>query len=1078
MQYRQKLKDFLFSSTSTSRGKPDRACLSLFRRIVTASSRWAVFVVGGLLVSAAIALGPVQNAAAVTPLADMSPRERAQAFASYKGLRQCLAGGITIDPGTPGASLGAAYKGSFSNPILIPPIFIPNAHMSAEDAVNFDWFHGSRGVIPGVGTIMSNHVIVGVIIDAGLLPSGDRDGVMNCGDGEGRAWIGNLVRLWGYSSGPELLCALGFERAVNQENCAQIVPGAQNDFGAPGGLLALVTATAPAPGNLDRLWTGTLGASSTGVESIGAGEYRLLLDSFKAACRPTAPAVAGSGEYTILEVNPATNRLEPVNYVPSDQNAGPGHSVRIYGGIATSVTATCGQLAEWLGDTTNRAVRAYAEWMRDNLPEEDLGRQSCEQDGTCPPGSYTPTCGSEVTGVGWILCPVLGGLTGLNDGMWSLVRGLLTVDPLDDDGGLYTAWGTLRNIANVAFVIVFLIVVFSQLTGAAISNYGIKKMLPRLIIGVLLVNVSYFVVALAVDLANILGTSLYDLLTGLAPEYDPSVHGWEVLTNLLTQALLAGGLTVAGVALVGGAATAFWMLLPLAAMGALGLLAAVVTLIFRQAAIPVLAILAPLAFVAYLLPNTEQWYKKWQSLLLSMLMLFPLAALVFGGTQFAAMIFIGNGEDWWRLLIGLIMLTLPLFSLPFIARQGGPLLGKVGGALKGLADKARQPLGNWAKGYENLSRARYKSGQPRRGLLGSSQRLYQRAALRKKTRETDTATAEKVFTSQWANSQQGQEATDRAGRAGLQENIDTADAATRLEDATRRDLTLRARQAKQQQEAAGKATERLVREASTGASAPHLNTLDPATRHGLQTSQRSIDVNESAIGSAGRVARTEYATQLTIDPALAADAGGIDPGGAGRVTSAAQAALTKERRERIQNIKDAAPESPSDHASMATALLTAAGAGDVETVSAYSEMLADGGNPGVSALRDALRSAESMLPPDRLQQFKDDVRRTPSITNAGADFDEWTHSDETLADIANQPGTWNRLSPGQFAGMKQSSQELAIAHLSMPTVQAILASPETVNALKPAIRDALIARAGTTDGSGLILPEDEEFNIR
>lgn len=302
------------------------------------------------------------------------------------------------------------------------------------------------------------------------------------------------------------------------------------------------------------------------------------------------------------------------------------------------------------------------------------------------------SCGSQVTGLGWIMCPIINGLTKLNDAMWNLVSGLLTVNPLRQSDNIYKAWGSIRSIANVVFVIFFLIIIFSQLTGAGITNYGVKKMLPKIIVAAILVNVSFIIVQLAVDLANVIGSSLYGLIVGMAP---PITGSWDMLVQMLEQTGLFAGGAVIGVTMVGGPMVAFWLLLPIALIGALGILTAVLTLIFRQAVIPVLAILAPLAFVAYLLPNTEPWFKKWRSLLMSMLMLYPMAALVFAGAYFAAAVIISGG-GFWNLLIGQIILAVPLFSLPFLARQGGAILGKVSGTLGGMLNNARKPIGTWA----------------------------------------------------------------------------------------------------------------------------------------------------------------------------------------------------------------------------------------------------------------------------------------------------------------------------------------------------------------------------------------------
>lgn len=313
------------------------------------------------------------------------------------------------------------------------------------------------------------------------------------------------------------------------------------------------------------------------------------------------------------------------------------------------------------------------------------------------------TCGDIVTGVGWILCPVITGITALNDSMWSLVSGLLNVNPISQSSSIYTAWTSIRNIANVVFVIIFLVMIFSQVSNIGITNYGIKKLLPRLIIGAILVNISFVIVQIIIDLANIIGSSLYNLLAGLAPN-DFLAKAWTGLPGMILAAVSGTGLLVGGVALVGGAAAAFWMLAPVALMGLLALLAAILTLIFRQAVIPILAILAPLAFVAYLLPNTESWFKKWRSMLTQMLMLYPLAAVVFGGSQLAARLIIGESPDWWNTVMGVIIMTLPLFSLPYLATKGGAIVSTVGGALNSIVNKAKAPISKTTGAYADRAR--------------------------------------------------------------------------------------------------------------------------------------------------------------------------------------------------------------------------------------------------------------------------------------------------------------------------------------------------------------------------------------
>ena len=58
-------------------------------------------------------------------------------------------------------------------------------------------------------------------------------------------------------------------------------------------------------------------------------------------------------------------------------------------------------------------------------------------------------------------------------------------------------------------------VIISQLTGVGLDNYGVKKILPKLIIAVILVNVSYILCQLCIDVANLVGGSIKEIFTNI-----------------------------------------------------------------------------------------------------------------------------------------------------------------------------------------------------------------------------------------------------------------------------------------------------------------------------------------------------------------------------------------------------------------------------------------------------------------------------------------------------------------------------------------------------------------------------------
>ena len=127
------------------------------------------------------------------------------------------------------------------------------------------------------------------------------------------------------------------------------------------------------------------------------------------------------------------------------------------------------------------------------------------------------TCTSQIGAVGWIICPTTGLLAKGIDALYGVIENLLSVKPLEmgRNSPVYQVWAYMRNLANICFIIFLLVIIYSQITGLGINNYGIKKSLPRLIITAIIVNFSFLFCAIAVDISNIIGNGLKDLLAGI-----------------------------------------------------------------------------------------------------------------------------------------------------------------------------------------------------------------------------------------------------------------------------------------------------------------------------------------------------------------------------------------------------------------------------------------------------------------------------------------------------------------------------------------------------------------------------------
>lgn len=344
--------------------------------------------------------------------------------------------------------------------------------------------------------------------------------------------------------------------------------------------------------------------------------------------------------------------------------------------------------------------------------------------------------------IGWIVCPIVRGSTGVVVGLYNFMQAnFLNIksDQLFSNSGkgqeAFKHWVTFRDIANIFFVIMIAIIIFSQVTGVGISNYGIKKMLPKIIIYAILVNISWYIVVIAIDISNIVGSTLFKWLSNdgnwnfssdVQKETSP-VEG--ILTGTAaTGALIAAGVTAA---LVGGATILLFIV-----SAALAVVMTVFILMIREAAVIVLVVTSPLAFVAGLLPNTEGIFKKWIKLTKNMLMIYPICSLIVGGALFVSNLLYGVVDDPLLKIIYGVLPILSLFAIIAVIKTVLSFIdGLTGGNLRGAIDKMSGRINtagqnsNWAKASrekaanrsiagipigKNARTAKYEEGQYRR----------------------------------------------------------------------------------------------------------------------------------------------------------------------------------------------------------------------------------------------------------------------------------------------------------------------------------------------------------------------------
>src|SRR5690606_27430901 len=138
------------------------------------------------------------------------------------------------------------------------------------------------------------------------------------------------------------------------------------------------------------------------------------------------------------------------------------------------------------------------------------------------------------------------------------------------------------------------------------------------------------------------------------------------------------------------------VLIPALIAAALAIITVFLVLILRQALIILFIVIALLAFVVYLLPNTEDWFTKWRKLLMILLFMYPIIAVIFGAFVFASSIVMNSASGDYKAVIqimGACIAILSLAIIPVVMKTAGGVLNRFAGMVnnsnKGSANRLK-----------------------------------------------------------------------------------------------------------------------------------------------------------------------------------------------------------------------------------------------------------------------------------------------------------------------------------------------------------------------------------------------------
>jgi hypothetical protein len=180
---------------------------------------------------------------------------------------------------------------------------------------------------------------------------------------------------------------------------------------------------------------------------------------------------------------------------------------------------------------------------------------------------------------------------------WSLNGIVVSYTDPGKNPVISAGWTLIRDITNIAFILG--LVYIGLATALRFANFDVKKAFPWFLIMALLVNFTPVICGIVVDVANL----IMNFFLG-------GPGNWEILNSVYDnqKGLILQYLT----------GEANWVLYgKIAILAVFGFVGGLIFLLFgllffvRYFAIWILVILSPLAFFAFIFPQTKRWFNTW-----------------------------------------------------------------------------------------------------------------------------------------------------------------------------------------------------------------------------------------------------------------------------------------------------------------------------------------------------------------------------------------------------------------------------------------------------------------------------------
>jgi len=251
-----------------------------------------------------------------------------------------------------------------------------------------------------------------------------------------------------------------------------------------------------------------------------------------------------------------------------------------------------------------------------------------------------------IAGLSEIIFFVLGMLLRLASGLYDVVLRDQALQKFTQASIVQTGWAISRDTANMFFSLILLVISFATIL--RIEEYGVKRIIPKLIIAALLINFSLVIAGVVIDFTQVLTKYFFDAAKGkttISTQIMNAIDSGKLLSpppaakdtaNTLSPA--SSGTTkqqtdlwndpygisdpkfqeTTDIKKTTSATNKFLMIITNLFFGSIILIVAIlvvfagaIMLIIRVIVLWFLLILAPLAWLMYILPATQTYWHTW-----------------------------------------------------------------------------------------------------------------------------------------------------------------------------------------------------------------------------------------------------------------------------------------------------------------------------------------------------------------------------------------------------------------------------------------------------------------------------------